>query len=532
MTTQAVGPAATPSAAPPSDDHAERSGSEQQAPIEVLNPATGEIVGSVPSLSGDAVRALAARAREAQAGWDAAGFKVRARVFRRAQRWLHANSSRVSELIRSETGKTYEDAQLELAVAARAFAFWATNSRKHLADRRVRSSSPLTLGKRIVVRYRPVGVVGVIGPWNYPLVNGFGDCIPALMAGNAVIHKPSEVTPLTAGLVAEMLESCGLPDDVFLVATGDGDTGAAMIDAVDYVMFTGSTATGRKVMERAARRLTPVSLELGGKDPMIVLREANIERAANNALYSSMNNSGQICISIERVYVEDPVYDEFVDKVAEKASALRQGPPQGPGSVELGAMTTARQLKLVEAHVRDAVDKGARVLRGGRPGSGPGLFYEPTVLVDVDHTMRCMTEETFGPLLPIMKVANADEAIRLANDSAYGLQAAVFSRDTRRGEEVGRRLDAGACCINDAQVNFMAFEAPMGGWKNSGIGSRHGADGIRKYCRTQTMLTNRFALDKDPYMFPYTAWRSEASARFMGFLYRGWRRAGYERGPD
>jgi acyl-CoA reductase-like NAD-dependent aldehyde dehydrogenase len=490
--------------------------------IEVTDPATGAVVGRVPSVTAEQVHALAKRARRAQPEWDAAGVRARARVFRRAQRWLGANSDRVSEVIRSETGKTYEDSQLELAVAARAFAFWAARGRKYLADRRVFSSSPLTLGKRIVVRYRPVGVVGVIGPWNYPLVNGFGDCIPALIAGNAVIHKPSESTPLTAGLVSEMLEACELPEDVFLVAAGGGETGAAVIDEADYVMFTGSTATGRKVMERASRRLTPVSLELGGKDPMIVLRDANNERAANNALYSSMNNSGQICISIERAYVEEPVYDEFVAKVVEKARALRQGPPKGPGSVEVGAMTTPAQLELVAAHVRDAVDKGARVLSGGRPAPGPGSFYEPTVLVDVDHTMRCMTEETFGPLLPIMKVASEGEAIRLANDSAYGLQAAVFSRKGRHGERVGAQLEAGACCVNDAQVNFMAFEAPMGGWKNSGLGSRHGPEGIRKYCRTQTMLTNRFVLDKDPYMFPYTARISRASAKFMGLVYRGW----------
>jgi acyl-CoA reductase-like NAD-dependent aldehyde dehydrogenase len=494
--------------------------------ISVRNPATGEVVAEVPKMSPTDIAALASRARSAQPGWDSAGFKFREQVFRRAQRWLHDHCDRVGETIRLETGKTHEDAQLEITVAARSFGFWAGNAAKYLADERVRSPSPLTLGKRIVVRHRPVGVVGVIGPWNYPLVNGFGDCIPALMAGNAVIHKPSEVTPLTAGLVSEMLAASGLPEDVFLVATGDGATGEALIDEVDYVMFTGSTATGKKVMRRASETLTPVSLELGGKDPLLVLRDANLERAANNAVYSSMNNSGQICISIERVYVEEPVYDEFVGKVVDKVSALRQGPPGAPGSVELGAMTFAPQVDLVDAQVKDALAKGAKVLTGGKPGNGPGQFYPPTVLVDVDHTMRCMTEETFGPLLPIMKVADAAEAIRLANDSVYGLQSAVFTRDIKRGEEVGRQLEAGACCINDAQVNFMAFEAPMGGWKSSGIGSRHGPGGIKKYCRQQTMLVNRFALDRDPYMFPYSARISKLSAAAMGLIYRGWRARG------
>jgi acyl-CoA reductase-like NAD-dependent aldehyde dehydrogenase len=507
----AVTAAAVPAPAPASDL------------IEVRNPATGELVGSVQLSSPDDVAVLAARARRAQSRWEAAGVGSRERVFRRAQRWLHDNGTRVSDTIRVETGKTYEDAQLELSVAARSFGFWAGHARKYLADERIRSPSPLTLGKRIVVRYVPFGVVGVIGPWNYPLVNGFCDCIPALMAGNAVLHKPSELTPLTAGLAAEMLRECGAPEDVFLVATGDGSAGEALIDEVDFVMFTGSSATGRKVMERASRTLTPVSLELGGKDPMIVLRDANLKRAANNAVYSSMNNSGQICISIERVYVEQPVYDEFVEAVLAKAGALRQGPPAGPGSVEVGAMTSPAQVEIVDAHVKDAVAKGGRVLVGG--ARGEGQFYEPTVLVDVDHTMRCMTEETFGPLLPIMKVADADEAVRLANDSPYGLQAAVFTRDLERGEQIARRIEAGACCVNDAQVNFMAFEAPMGGWKGSGVGSRHGPGGIRKYCRQQTVLVNRFVLDSEMYMFPYAPWRSRVSAAALGLVYRGWRRS-------
>jgi acyl-CoA reductase-like NAD-dependent aldehyde dehydrogenase len=493
--------------------------------IDVHNPATGELVGSVPNMSAQEVAALAARARHAAPPWEAAGFDARERVFRRAQRWLHDNAARVGDTIRSETGKTYEDAQLEISVAARSFGFWAGHARKYLADERVRSPSPLTLGKRIVVRHRPVGVVGVIGPWNYPLVNGFCDCVPALMAGNAVLHKPSELTPLTASLAVEMLHACGIPDDVYLVASGYGATGEALIDVVDFVMFTGSTATGRRVMERASRTLTPVSLELGGKDPMIVLRDANLERAANNAVYSSMNNSGQICISIERVYIEEPVYDEFVEKVASKVKALRHGAPSGPGSVEVGAMTSAAQVEIVDDQVRDALAKGARVLAGGKRGSGPGQFYEPTLLVDVDHTMRCMTDETFGPVLPIMKVSGPEEAVRLANDSPYGLQSAVFTRDVGKGERIGRQLEAGACCVNDAQVNFMAFEAPMGGWKSSGVGSRHGPGGIRKYCRQQTLLVNRFALDSEPYMFPYRRWRSRAAAAAMGFLYRGWRRS-------
>jgi acyl-CoA reductase-like NAD-dependent aldehyde dehydrogenase len=346
-------------------------------------------------------------------------------------------------------------------------------------------------------------VVGVIGPWNYPLNNSFGDCIPALAAGNAVVLKPSEVTPLTSLLLAEALSESGLPDGVYQVLTGTGEVGSELIDHVDFVMFTGSTATGRKVAERAARTLTPVGLELGGKDPMIVLADADLKRAANSAAWGSMQNGGQMCISIERAYVEEPVYDEFVKLVTRKVEKLRQGVPDGFGSVDVGAVTVGPQLETVTSHVDDAVHKGANVAVGGKRGDGPGRFYEPTVLLDVDHSMRCMREETFGPTLPIMKVRDADHAIELANDSEYGLQASVWTRDTARGEEVARRLDAGVANVNEHQISYFALELPMGGWKSSGIGARHGPDGIRKYARKQASVVTRFGPKRELYMFPY-----------------------------
>jgi len=488
--------------------------------IPVENPATGQTITTVPTLSGEQVKALAARARAAQPAWEAIGFEERGRVLRRAQKWVTDNADRIIETIVSETGKTYEDAQLaEIMYAAAAFGFWAKEAPSFLADEPMKSANPLVKGKKLVVRYAPVGVVGVIGPWNFPLTNSFGDCIPALAAGNAVILKPSEVTPLTSLLMAEGLRASGLPDDVFQVATGDGATGAALIDEVDFVMFTGSTKTGKKVMERAAQTLTPVGLELGGKDPMIVLADADLERAANAAAYYSMNNGGQVCISIERVYVEAPVYDQFVQKVTDKVKSLRQGRSSGPGTVDVGAVTFPPQLDVIESHVRDAVDKGARVLTGGRAAPGPGMFYEPTVLVDVDHTMSCMTEETFGPTLPIMKVADAEEALTLANDSPYGLQASVWTKDTRRGEALARRVQAGAVCVNDAQVNYTALELPMGGWKTSGLGTRHGAGGIRKYTKQQTILVTRLAGKRDPHMFPYSKRMTGLIGKLTKLLY-------------
>src|SRR3954470_4379573 len=380
--------------------------------IEVVNPATGQVISTVPDMTADQVRELAAKARAAQPGWEAMGFEGRGRILLRCQKWLLDNAERMIETIVSETGKTWEDAQIaEISYGANAFGFWAKNAEKYLADERVRSSAVLLKGKKLILRYRPLGLIGVIGPWNYPLTNSFGDCIPALAAGNAVILKPSEVTPLTSLLLADGLRECGMPENVLQIASGRGATGAALIDEVDMIMFTGSTATGKKVAAAAAERLIPISLELGGKDPMVVLADADVERAANTAVFYGMMNSGQTCISIERVYVEAPVYDEFVSKVAEKVRELRVGKPEGPGSVEVGAMTFPPQMDIVERHVEDAKKKGAKVLVGGHRGTGEGDFFEPTILVDVDHTMECMTEETFGPTLPIMKVSDAEEAI-------------------------------------------------------------------------------------------------------------------------
>jgi acyl-CoA reductase-like NAD-dependent aldehyde dehydrogenase len=489
--------------------------------IPVENPATGETITTVPVRSADEVVEMAARARAAQSDWESLGFENRGRIMRRAQKWMLDNADRVLRTVVAESGKTFEDAQLaDLGYTVSALGFWAKEGPKYLADERVPSwNNPVAAGKKLVIRYAPVGVVGVIGPWNYPIANSFGDCIPALMAGNAVILKPSEVTPLSSLLMAEAMRDCGLPENVFLIATGDGSTGQALIGQVDCVMFTGSSRTGKAVMKAAADALVPCYLELGGKDPMIVCADADIERAANAAAFYSMNNGGQVCISVERAYVEAPVYDEFVQRVTDNVRALRQGQPKAEGVVDVGAVTFPPQIEIVDEHVRDAVAKGAKVLVGGHRRPGEGRFFEPTVLVDVDHSMRCMQEETFGPTLPIMKIASPDEGVELANDSEYGLQASVWTRDTDRGEQLARRIQAGVVCVNDAQVNYTALNLPMGGWKASGLGTRHGAVGIRKYTKVQSLLVTRRALKREPFMFPYRAGRTRLLRRVFRLLY-------------
>jgi len=495
-------------------------GSGNGQTIAVDNPATGQVIGHVPDMTADQVAEITARARDAFPAWSALSFEERAGLMYELRSWLIANRQRMLDTIMGETGKAREDAFVaEVMFTADSLGFWAKNAPKFLADEKVRSHSPLLFGKKMFVRYKPFGVVGVIAPWNYPLTNGFGDCIPAMMAGNCVVLMPSEVTPLSSLLIAECLKDAGFTENVFQVATGRGETGGALVDHVDSIMFTGSTKTGKKVMERAAQTLTPVSLELGGKDPMVVLRDADVERAANAAVYYGMSNSGQICQAVERVYVEEPIYDDFVNRVIDKTRALRQGAPGAPAAVDVGAMTWPAQVDIVESHVNDAVEKGAQVRVGGKRREGKGDFFEPTILTDVDHSMLCMTEETFGPTLPIMKVRDEEEAIQLANDSRYGLNSSVWTKDVDKGQRLAARIEAGNACVNDCVVNYAAQELPFGGTGESGIGVRHSAKGIQKYCKTQSILVTRMGTKKEPHMFPYTPRMSKVLEKAVVLMY-------------
>jgi acyl-CoA reductase-like NAD-dependent aldehyde dehydrogenase len=491
----------------------------------VTNPATGEVVANVPSLDMADVEALVARARAAQPAWQALGFKERGNLMLDLRAWLVKNRKKVAEALVAEAGKTYEDGLIEVTYSCEALGFWAKQAPRYLRDEKLKPRTALMVGKRVVVRNAPRGVIGVIAPWNYPLVLGFGDVIPALMAGNAVVLKPSSVTPLSSmAMIQDGMVAVGFPADVCLLATGPGRTGSALVDTCDMIMFTGSTETGKMIAERAARRLIPVSLELGGKDPMLVLSDADLERATDVAVSGGLTNAGQTCMSVERIYVEEPVYDQFVQILTDKVSKLRTGVPGTPGTIDIGSMTGPGQSDIVDQHVRDAVAKGARVLTGGKRRAGAGDFYEPTVLVDVDHTMACMTEETFGPTLPVMKVRDVEEGLRLANDSPYGLNSSVFTRDLARGEEVASRIEAGNACVNDALTNYFELRAPFSGWKTSGLGGRHGAEGIKKYCKQQTVLTTRFAPPKDPLAYPRTKMTAKMLEATLVLLYRKGRR--------
>jgi acyl-CoA reductase-like NAD-dependent aldehyde dehydrogenase len=296
------------------------------------------------------------------------------------------------------------------------------------------------------------------------------------------------------------------------------------VDEADFIQFTGSTRTGRKIAQRAAERLIPYSLELGGKDAMIVLADADLERAANAAAWGGMFNSGQACTSVERVYVEEPAYDEFVGKLTKEVGRLRQGVDDARAPKDVGAMTSPNQTAIVEEHVTDAIAAGARALTGGKRGEGPGDYFEPTVLVDVDHSMKVMRDETFGPVVGVMKVRDAEEALQLANDSRYGLGGSVFG-ERERAEEVARRVECGAVNVNDVLINYFAMDVPMGGWKQSGIGFRHGEPGIKKYCRSESLVITRFGGKREPTWYPYTRSRRRLLAPIARFFNaRDWKR--------
>lgn len=501
--------------------------------IHVRRPADGTVLEDIPIDSPQRVAEIAAALRGAQPAWEALGVEGRTKYLCRLRDWMLDNLDHLADLMQAEAGKVRAEAMLELTWVLDVINTYAATAPKLLADHHVRAHLPLLTGKKFTVVRRPLPLVGVIGPWNFPVVLCLGDGLPALFAGAAVLLKPSEVTPLAVReIVRAWNEEIGAPPVLDLVF-GAGATGEALIDAVDFIQFTGSVRTGQRVGERAAARMIPSCLELGGKDPFVVLADSDVNRAANCAVVGGFGNNGQVCIATERVYVEAPIYDEFVAKVVANVRALKQG-IDGPGiGADVGAITSPAQIAIIESHVADAVSKGAKVLTGGRRVERAGDWYEPTVLVDVDHGMRVMVEETFGPVLPIMKVADADEALKLANDSEFGLAATVFSGDVKRGEHFARLLDAGTVNVNDYAIATMCLDVPMAGWKKSGVGgARSGPHGLLKFTREKSISSPRIpTLPSEPWWFPYTPTKQGLVAAALRFTHaRGRRRLGWR--PD
>lgn len=459
-----------------------------EAQITVINPLTGEPIGVIPIMGDEEIRAAVSRARAAQPAWEARGVRERVRIMRRLEAILWERQQQIMEILRSETGKAEQHALIEVLMIDTCLDYFSRLAPKALRPQRRIPLFPIVHRAKVVYKARPV--CGFITPWNYPLLNGFNDLIQALFAGSAVILKPSEITPFTAFQMMEWIHEAGVPEAVAQIVTGDGSTGQALIDHVDYISFTGSTAIGRKVAVQAAGRLIPYSLELGGKDAFIVLDDADLEWAVARTLQSKLENAGQVCVSPERFYVSEAVYEPFIERLL--ASLKQVQLSAGPGmDVDMGSLTNERELLRCEAHIADAVAKGARVLHGGkrRPDIGP-LFLEPTLLVDVTHEMLVMQEETFGPLIPVMKFRDDAEAVRLANDSPYGLSGSIMTRNLKRGEALAQRMQTGDVSINRAQISFGTLSVPMGGEKESGIGRRNGLEGLLRFVTTQSIVTD------------------------------------------
>ena len=490
--------------------------SERVHHIVSRDPSTGEEIGRAALMNMDDVVASVHYARAAQPAWAALSYRERARYILRARELVLAQTEEIAQLVSRETGKPPVEAiSMELVPTLDLMNHFARHTEAMLKRQKIDIGQYGLLGRSSYIFYKPLGVVGIISPWNFPWATPLDEIVMALMAGNAVVLKPSELTSLTALKIGAIFKQAQLPPGVLEIVTGDGSTGAALVEAgVDKIIFTGSVATGKRVAAAAAKHLIPVVLELGGKDPMIVLEDAKLENAARAAIWGAFCNSGQACASIERCYVHESIAPQFIDLVVKETRALRQGPPAVEG-VDVGAMTNERQLRIVESHVSDALAKGARVQAGGRRvANSSGWFHEPTVVTNVDHTMELMTEETFGPVLPIMTFKTDDEAVRLANDSIYGLTAAVFTSDIQRGRDLAERIDAGTVMINEVVYTHAVAQTPWGGVKQSGYGRTHGRLGLLEMVTPQHIHANAIPSVPDVWWFRYT---KDAGKLFRGF---------------
>jgi len=470
-----------------------------------LNPATGEVLGEFECAAESDISAAVARARVAQASWQGLGLKKRLAIIREFQHRLHAHKSDIAAAITGEAGKPLTEALItEVLVVLDAARFLIDHAYGLLRDEPLPHGNLVAKLKKGRLVREPHGVIGIISPWNYPFSIPATETLAALTAGNAVVLKPSELTPLVALELASLLHDSGVPQEVFQVIVGEGPAGAALVRSpIDKLVFTGSVGTGKRIAAAAAERLLPVVLELGGKDPMLVLEDADIDVASSAAVWGAFVNAGQTCLSVERCYVHRSLHQKFTDACADKARKLRVGNGM-EANTDMGPMIHERQLHIVESHIEDAKMRGARILTGGSRlrDLGPN-FYAPTVLADVTHEMRIMREETFGPVLPIMAFEDDEEAVRLANDSEYGLAASIFTGDSSRGERLARRIQAGTVMVNDVISCFGISEAPHGGVKATGIGRTHGRFGLEEMVRLKYLDTDQMPGMKKVWWYGY-----------------------------
>ncbi|GAA0977932.1 Putative succinate-semialdehyde dehydrogenase [NADP(+)] 2 [Nocardioides aquaticus] len=457
----------------------------------VHSPLDGAPLAHVPQSGDEDVAEAFRRAKVAQEQWARTPLEQRSEAMMRLHDLILDRQDEIMDLIVRESGKARKhafDEPLHVALTAR---YYARTARRHLRPRRASGVVPVLT--RVEVNQVPKGVVGIISPWNYPFTMALCDGLPALMAGNAVVSKPDAQTMLSALLGLELLEQAGFPRDLWQVVAGKGsEVGTAIIDRADYVCFTGSTATGRTVARRCAERLIGCSLELGGKNPMLVLRDADLEKAAEGAVRASFSNAGQLCVAMERMFVSDQVYDRFVERFVARTQAMTLGASMDWGN-DMGSLISADQLATVVAHVDDAVAKGATVLTGGRhrPDLGPYMF-EPTILEGVTPEMTCFGDETFGPVIALYRFHDEADAVARANAGGYGLNAAIYSQDGARARQLASEIRCGTVNVNEAfAATFASIDAPMGGMRQSGMGRRQGAEGVHRFTETQAVASQR-----------------------------------------
>ena len=475
------------------------------AEIVSKNPATGEVVGRVENFSEANVRLAVETSRTAFSSWKNSSFEERARIVMRAREVILEEMDDIATLITDENGKPFaESLSTEIVPTLDLMQYFARHAKTLLKPQPIGIGLTALMGRSSKLVFHPLGVVAIISPWNYPFTIPMGEVTMALMAGNTVVLKPSELTPLIAVRIANIFRRAGLPENILQIVTGDGGTGAALVEAgPDKVMFTGSVATGKRVAESASKNLIPYVLELGGKDPMIVLEDADLELAAHGAVWGAFCNSGQTCASVERLYVHESIADKFTALVVEKTRALRQGLGDD-SSTDVGSMISENQLSIVESHVESFRKEGAQILTGGRRNPAfTGTFFEPTVISGAKNSMRGMREETFGPTLPIATFKTDEEAIALANDTEFGLCASVWSKDIARAERIAQRIEAGTVTVNEVMYTHGIAQTPWAGFKNSGVGRTHGADGLKELVKAQHIHINRFLLVPDAWWHPY-----------------------------
>jgi acyl-CoA reductase-like NAD-dependent aldehyde dehydrogenase len=488
---------------------------EMESPrtLKVLRPTDGQPLGEVPIQTADEVRAAVDRVRRVQKGWGTLAPEDRARRMKGLLQVLEQRVDEIADVIEAETGKPRPEALTEVVVCVDLVRHYMKTAPRVLRPRRI--STAWMIWKSARVEREPYGVVGVISPWNYPLILAMDPAVTALFCGNGVVIKPSEFTPYTGLFVQEICQEAGLPKGLVEVVTGDGPTGAALVESgVDKVHFTGSPATGRRVMALAARSLTPVTMELGGKDPAIVLEDANLERAARGIVFGAFYNAGQTCISTERVYAVETIHDQLVRRLTELARELRAG--VGPDR-DVGPMSNPGQLAIVEDHIRDALAKGAQVVLGGVRSDPESPVVEPTILVDVKPGMKVLEEETFGPVLPVVRVRDEADAIDQANASPFGLFASVWTRRAGRGRRVAGRLNAGGVSVNDTLSHYGVPGLPMGGVAASGFGRTRGEDGLREMSRTRSILVDYLRLERELWWYPYSGFTTRVLRALLAY---------------